>query len=156
MTPDHSAAAVVRRIRPPATPGRLQRMPLRLIVADDHPGYRPSIGVALGDVGIDVLALVEDGVRALAAAREHAPDVALLDLRMPGLGGAEVARALAREGSATRVLILSAHAEPELVAHAVQAGVAGFVSKEASRREIVAAVTRCAAGERVLPPGLGS
>ncbi len=129
-------------------------MPLRLIVADDHPSYRRSIGVALGEVGIEVLALVEDGVRALAAAREHAPDVALLDLRMPGLGGAEVARALAREGSSTRVLILSAYAEPELVVHAVHAGVAGFVSKEASRREIVAAVTRCAAGERVLPPGV--
>jgi len=124
---------------------------LRLIVADDHPGYRRSISVALGEVGIEVVAEVDNGLRALAAAREHRPDIALLDLRMPGIDGSEVARALRSEGSRTRVLIVSAYAEPELVEHAISVGVAGFVSKDASRGEIVEAVARCAKGELVLP-----
>jgi two-component system, NarL family, nitrate/nitrite response regulator NarL len=117
----------------------------RVLVADDHPAYRRGVVRALERAGHDVVAQTHDGSAALALARRLVPDVALLDLRMPGASGSEIAAALRDDGSATRVLVLSAYDEPEIVEAALGAGAAGFLSKDASREAIVGAVT--AAGE---------
>lgn len=132
-----------------------QKERLRVVVGDDHPVYREGIVSALTGSGrIEVVAAVGDGRAALEAIREHAPEVALLDYRMPEFDGLEVAHAVARDELPTRVLLLSATTESDVVYRAVQEGAAGYLSKGSDRDDIVAAVIACAKGESVLPPEL--
>ena len=83
--------------------------------------------------------------------RALTPDVALVDLHMPGLSGAEVARAVRADFPATHVVILSAYDDPEIVQLAIDAGATGYVSKDSSPEDIVRAVSRAADGESTLP-----
>ncbi|MFI5508472.1 response regulator [Mycobacterium sp. NPDC051804] len=126
-----------------------------VVVGDDHPVYREGVVRALDNSGrTEVVAAVGNGADALAAVREHRPDVALLDYKMPGLDGIAVAHAVARDHLPTRVLLLSASTEGSVVYRAIQDGAAGYLSKEADRDDIVAAVIACARGESVIPPEL--
>jgi two-component system, NarL family, nitrate/nitrite response regulator NarL len=128
---------------------------VRVVVGDDHPVYRDGVVRALElDSRTTVVAAVGDGQAALEAIREHLPEVALLDYRMPGLDGVAIAHAVLRDKLPTRVLLLSATTEGQVVYRAIQDGAAGYLSKEADRDEIVAAVVACARGENVLPPEL--
>ncbi|MEU6704993.1 response regulator transcription factor [Streptomyces wuyuanensis] len=128
---------------------------VRIVVGDDHPVYRDGIVHALNISGrAEVVAAVGDGRTALDAIREHEPAVALLDYRMPELDGLEVAHAVSRDHLPTRVLLLSASTESDVVYRAMQEGAAGYLSKESDRDDIVAAVMACAKGESVLPPAL--
>ena len=128
---------------------------VRVVVGDDHPVYREGVVRALDNSGrTEVVAAVADGHAALAAIREHHPDVALLDYKMPGVDGIAVAHAVVRDKLATRVLLLSATTEGSVVYRAIQDGAAGYLSKESDRDEIVAAVVACARGDNVLPPEL--
>jgi two-component system, NarL family, nitrate/nitrite response regulator NarL len=130
---------------------------VRVVVGDDHPVYRDGLVRALDTSGrTEVVAAVGDGRAALDAIREHTPDVALLDYKMPGIDGIAVAHAVARDRLATRVLLVSATTEGSVVYRAIQDGAAGYLSKEADREDIVAAVVACARGEDVLPPELVS
>ncbi len=127
------------------------------MVGDDHPMFRDGVVRALAAAdGITVVAEADDGPAALAAIREHRPQVALLDYRMPGLDGAAVAAAVASERLPTRVLILSGHDESAIVYGALEDGASGFLPKESSRNDIVAAVRDCARGRDVLPPSLAA
>jgi len=128
-----------------------------VVVGDDHPLFRDGVVRALSASGsIDVVAEAEDGVAALALIREHGPQVALLDYRMPGLDGAQVAAAVRRDALPTRVLLISAHDESAIVYNALQEGAAGFISKESSRSELVDAVLSCAKGRDVVAPNLAA
>jgi two-component system, NarL family, nitrate/nitrite response regulator NarL len=130
---------------------------VRVVVGDDHPLFRDGVVRALNSSGsIDVVAEADDGVSALALIREHGPQVALLDYRMPGLDGAQVAAAVRRDELPTRVLLISAHDESAIVYSALQNGAAGFVSKESSRAELVDAVLNCAKGKDVVAPNLAA
>lgn len=130
---------------------------VRVIVADDHPLYREGVSRALTATGqIDVLAQVEDGRAALEEIERHRPDVAVLDLKLPGLDGLAVTHALVRDGVPTRVLMLSAFTESGIVYRALETGVAGYLPKEARREEIADAVLACARGENVVPAQLTS
>jgi nucleoside-diphosphate-sugar epimerase len=114
---------------------------VRVVVGDDHPLFRDGLVRALSGSGeVEVVAEAEDGTSALALIKEHTPDVALLDNRMPGMDGAEVAAAVRRDELATRVLLVSAHDDAEIVYHALQQGAAGYLPKDSSRSEIVNAV----------------
>ena len=128
-----------------------------MVVGDDHPLFRDGVVRALGSSGsIDVVAEADDGVSALASIREHGPQVALLDYRMPGLDGAQVAAAVRRDELPTRVLLISAHDESAIVYSALQQGAAGFISKESSRAELIDAVLNCAKGRDVVAPNLAA
>ncbi len=130
---------------------------VRVIVGDDHPLFRDGLVRALSGSGdVEVVAEAEDGLAALALIKEHSPDVALLDYRMPGLDGAEVAAAVRRDELSTRVLLVSAHDDAEIVYHALQQGAAGYLPKDSTRSEIVNAVLDCAKGRDVLAPRLAS
>jgi two-component system nitrate/nitrite response regulator NarL len=130
---------------------------VRVLVADDHPLYREGVVRALvGSGRIDVVAEAETGSEALAGIRTQAPDVALVDYKLPGLDGVAVAHAVTRDGLATRVLMLSAFTDSGLVYKALQTGAAGYLPKEASREQIVDSVLACARGETVVPPELTS
>ena len=130
---------------------------VRVVVGDDHPMFREGVVRALQSSGdIDVVAEAEDGLAALELIRTHTPQVALLDYRMPGMDGAEVAAVVRRDELATRVLLVSAHDESAIVFKALQDGAAGFLSKESSRSELVAAVLSCAKGRDVVSPHLAA
>ena len=96
-----------------------------------------------------------DGEDALAQVRRREPDIAVLDVRMPALDGMEVLASLAREASPTRVMLLSAYSDGELVYKALAAGAAGYLSKDADEREITRAILAVAAGETVVSSELG-
>jgi two-component system nitrate/nitrite response regulator NarL len=116
---------------------------LRVVLADDHGGYR--IGLARAIAGHEQLALAEavrDGEAAVRAVARHRPDVALLDVRMPGLDGLQAARLLSQSG--TTVVLLSGHASPALTREAESAGAVALLSKELSRREICARLVELA------------
>ena len=125
------------------------------VVADDHPMYRDGVARALTGSGmIDVVAEAENGHDALAALRAHRPRVALLDHRMPGLDGIEVTRRARRDGLATRIVLLSAFTDANLVYAAFEAGAVGYLPKASRRSELVEAVLTVASGRTVLPPEL--
>jgi len=116
---------------------------LRVVLADDHGGYR--IGLARAIAGHHLLALAEavrDGKAAVQAVARHQPDIALLDVRMPGLDGLETARLLRESGTA--IVLLSGHASPALTREAEGAGAVALLSKELSRREICARLVELA------------
>jgi two-component system nitrate/nitrite response regulator NarL len=126
-----------------------------VVVGDDHPVYREGVVRVLKESGtIRVVAEAGDGRAALAAIREHRPDVALVDYRMPGLDGLDVVHAVERDGLPTRVIVLSAFDDAALVYQALAAGASGYLTKEADRHEIAAAVASCARGERYVPAQL--
>ena len=130
---------------------------VRVVVADDHPLFRDGLVRALTGSGlVEVVAEAEDGPSALAAIKEHRPQVALLDHQMPGMDGAQVAAAVLRDELPTRVLLVSANQDATIVYHALQQGAAGYLPKESSRTEIVNAVLDCANGKDVVAPQLAS
>ena len=130
---------------------------VRVVVGDDHPMFREGDVRALVTSGeVDVVAQADDGTTALELIKTHQPDVALLDYRMPGMDGAQVAAAVRRDELSTRVLLVSAHDESAIVYHALAEGAAGFLPKESSRTEIVNAVLACAKGTDVISPELAA
>ncbi len=130
---------------------------VRVVVGDDHPLFREGVVRALTSSGeIEVVAEAADGTSSLAAIKEHHPAVALLDFQMPGLNGAQVAAAVVRDELPTRVLLLSAHDESAVVYQAIRDGAAGFLPKESTRADIVAAVLDCARGRDVISPALAA
>ena len=130
---------------------------VRVVVADDHPLFREGLVRALTSSGqVEVIGEAENGPAALELIQKEKPEVALLDYQMPGMDGAQVAAAVARDELPTRVLLVSAHADSALVYHALQQGAAGYLPKESSRSEIINAVLDCAAGRDVVDPKLAS
>jgi two-component system nitrate/nitrite response regulator NarL len=128
---------------------------LRVVVGDDHPLFREGVVRALSSSGsVNVVGEADNGTAALELINAHQPDVALLDYRMPGMDGAQVAAAVRSQGLPTRVLLLSAHDEPAIVYQALQQGAAGFLLKDSTRTEIVKAVLDCGEGRDVLAPAL--
>src|SRR5690242_453022 len=122
---------------------------VRVVVADDHPLYREGVVRALTASGrVEVVAQSEDGRGALDQIREHSPDVALIDYKLPELDGVSVVHAVTRDGLQTKVLLLSAFTDSGLVYEALQTGASGYLPKEAKRDEIVDAVLACARGDR--------
>ena len=127
--------------------------PLRVLVADDHPIFREGVARAIAARdGLEVVAQCGSGDEALERIRELAPDVAVIDHRMPGLDADGVLDGLAGEGGAVRVLVLSAVTEADDVVAVLERGAAGYLNKDADRHVIVEAVERIAAGGTVLAP----
>jgi two-component system nitrate/nitrite response regulator NarL len=117
--------------------------------------YRDGLVQAIKDrPDLDLVAEACDGREALESIQRHEPDVALLDVRMPGLEGPAVLQALVREHASTRVVFVSAFIDSALVYAAIAAGAAGYLSKDAARREICDALVAAARGTNVLSPEL--
>ncbi|SDM02945.1 two-component system, NarL family, response regulator DesR [Nonomuraea maritima] len=124
---------------------------IRVLIADDQDLVRGGLAALLGlEDDIDVVAEVGRGDEVLAAVREHAPDVVLLDIEMPGMSGLEVAERLHDR----KVVIVTTFARPGYLSRALDAGVAGYVVKDAPAAELAATVRRVMAGERVVDPKL--
>src|SRR5512140_1019452 len=128
--------------------------PIRIVVADDHPMFLDGLVATLsGDPDLVVVETVTDSAAAVRAVREAAPDIALLDVTMPG-GGLDAAREIASQSPATRVVILtSSEHEDDLVA-AMEAGASGYVLKGVAGRELRSIVRSIHAGGTYMAPGL--
>lgn len=122
-----------------------------MVVADDHPIYREGIVRAINErPDLELVGEAADGGQALEQIKELAPEVAVLDIRMPGLDGTQVLAAMRRDGLETQVLFLSAFMEPELTYRTVANGARGYLSKESSRQEVCDAIVTIARGGTAL------
>jgi DNA-binding NarL/FixJ family response regulator len=129
---------------------------IRVLIADDQALMRSGLRMILDAQGdIEVVAEAADGRDAIAAARRARPDVALMDIRMPGLNGIEATRELlAGAGPAPRVLMLTTFDLDEYVYDALKSGASGFLLKNAPPEQLVAGVRAIAAGEALLAPDI--
>lgn len=126
---------------------------MRVVLADDHNLVRAGIRVLLEQMsGVEVVGEASDGREALALVLRDKPDLALLDIGMPGLNGLEAAERIAREAPRTRLVMLSMHANEAYVAQALRLGVAGYLLKEACVSELPVLVDAVRRGETYLSP----
>jgi two-component system, NarL family, response regulator DesR len=130
---------------------------IRLLLADDQSMVRGALAALLNlEDDLEVVAEVGRGDEVVPVAARLRPDVALLDIEMPGLDGLAAAGALAAEVPAVRVLILTTFGRPGYLRRAMEAGALGFVVKDAPAAQLADAVRRTAKGERVVDPALAA
>jgi DNA-binding NarL/FixJ family response regulator len=126
------------------------------LVADDHPAVSDLIGRYLSEHGIDVIGTARDGATALELIESKQPEIALIDLRMPQISGIDIARRLTLTGQATAVVLYTGYGDRDQVLHALDAGVRGFVQKEAPLEEVLRAVRLVHDGGVYIDSALGS
>jgi DNA-binding NarL/FixJ family response regulator len=126
------------------------------LVADDHPAVLEAVAEFLAAGGIDVVARAREGEEALALIGARQPRVALIDVRMPGLGGLEVARRARRAAPRTSVLLYTGYGDRALLSEALDAGVGGLVLKEAPLDDLLRAIRTVAAGRSYVDPVLAA
>jgi two-component system response regulator DesR len=130
---------------------------IRLLLADDQALVRSALAALLElEDDFAVVAEVGRGDEVVAAALEHRPDVALLDIEMPGLDGLAAAAALTQEVPGCRILILTTFGRPGYLRRAMESGALGFVVKDAPAEQLADAVRRVAEGGRVVDPALAA
>ncbi len=122
--------------------------PIRIVLADDHPAFREGVAGRLNrEPGMQVVAEAVNGEGALQLVRAQDPDVLVLDLEMPGINGVEVTRRLFQEQARTQVLVLSAYEDEDYIFSVLDAGAAGYLTKQEPLATIVEAVRGIAVGE---------
>jgi len=132
-------------------------MTIRLLIADDQAMVRGALAALLDlESDLEVVAEVGRGDEVLDACREHAPDVVLMDVEMPGMDGLEASAALRQALPAVKILIVTTFGRPGFLRRAMQAGVQGFVVKDTPATQLADAVRRVHAGLRVVDPQLAA
>jgi len=130
---------------------------IRVLLAEDQTMVRGALASLLDlEPDIEVVAQVSRGDEVVAAALASTPDVALLDIEMPGCTGLDAADALTGELPDCRILILTTFGRPGYLRRAMEGGAAGFLLKDAPAGELAAAIRRAVGGERVVDPGLAA
>ena len=129
----------------------LKGKPARLVIADDHELARAGLRAMLTDQrGFELVGEASNGQEALQLCRRLQPDLALIDVRMPGMDGLSTCRAIKQECPATSVILVTMYANPEYLFEALKAGAAGYVLKDVSQRELISAVQKVLHGESIL------
>ncbi len=130
---------------------------ITVVVADDHPLFREALATTVRRHSqLELLGEAEAGREALDLIKEHRPDVAVLDLRMPDLDGDRIIESMTRDGIATRALVVSGELSPESAYGLIEAGAAGLLSKTEGAERLSDAVIAVARGDTVLPSNLHS
>jgi DNA-binding NarL/FixJ family response regulator len=130
------------------------RGPITCVVADDHPAVLEAVAEFLVQGGIEVIARARDGEEALEKIEQRNPQVALVDVRMPKLGGIELTRRAQRSTPETSILLYTGYGDRALLTEALDAGVRGFVLKEAPMDDLLRAVQSVASGGTYVDPVL--
>lgn len=128
--------------------------PISCVVADDHPAVLEAVAEFLAQSGIEVVGRARDGEEALEKIEQRKPQVALVDVRMPKLGGIELARRAQRAAPDTSILLYTGYGDRALLTEALDAGVRGFVLKEAPMDDLLRAVQAVATGGTYVDPVL--
>ncbi|MGH3170264.1 MAG: response regulator [Trebonia sp.] len=129
--------------------------PIRVLAADDQRVVREGLALLLSLLpGVEVAGTAADGEEALALAAERKPDVVLMDLRMPGIGGVEATRRLRAADPSVSVIVLTTYADDRSVVSALQAGAVGYLTKDAGAAEIKQALERVRNGQAVIDPAV--
>src|SRR5690242_15427754 len=130
---------------------------IRVLVADDHPTVRAGVRALLEMVdGIEVIGEVDTSDDAIRVAAQERPDVVMMDLRMPGVGGVEATRAIARDHPAVAVLVFTMVADSDAVWAAIRAGARGYLLKESGSVELTRAVQAVAQGDFITSPAIAA
>ncbi|MBC9715635.1 response regulator transcription factor [Streptomyces sp. TRM66268-LWL] len=130
---------------------------IRVLLADDHPVVREGLRAMLSaEPDLDVVAEATSGPQAEALAAQLAPDIVLMDLRMPGGGGVESIERMAAAGLTCRIIVLTTYETDRDILRAVEAGAAGYLLKDLARGELADAVRAAARGETVLAPSVAA
>ena len=131
-------------------------MTIRLVLADDHRMLREGLRRSMADEGFDVVGQADNGEEAVRLVAELEPDVVLMDVSMPEMDGVEATRAITQGGSAARIIMLTMHADKEVLADAIRAGACGYLVKDCSTEEVADAVRIAAKGDTALSPQLAA
>lgn len=130
---------------------------VRILIADDHSVVRAGLRALLERQShFRVVAEASSGEEAINKAQEHQPDIAVLDIRMPGVSGIEACRQIVQKVPTCKVIMLTSYAEDELLFTAIQAGASGYLLKRIGDNELVQAVERVSRGEGMLDPAMTS
>ena len=127
---------------------------IRLMLADDHRMLREGLRRSMTEEGFDIVGEAQDGVEAVELAERLVPDVILMDVSMPNCNGVEACRQVKQRIQGTRVVMLTMHADKEVLTDAIRAGASGYLVKDCSTDEIAEAVRMAAQGDTVLSPQL--
>jgi DNA-binding NarL/FixJ family response regulator len=126
---------------------------IRVLIADDHPHFRKGLRALLSSAtDLEVVAEAGDGERAISLATEVQPDVIIMDLHMPGVGGIEATRRILRSSPHISVLVLSMFEDDDSIFAALQAGARGYLLKGALKAEILRAIRSVTSGEAIFGP----
>ena len=129
---------------------------LRVLLVDDHDLFRTGLRNLLEEQGVNVVAEAGTGSEAIAAVREHAPDVVVMDLNMPGMTGVEATRHISNVSPLTRVLVLTISDQDGDVIDAIMAGASGYLLKDASIQELMRGIESAATGESLISPHIAA
>ncbi len=131
-------------------------MSIRVLLADDHRMLREGLHRSLTEEGFDVVGEADNGEQAVSLAAELQPDIVLMDVSMPQMDGVEATRAIRATGSDTRILMLTMHADKDVLADAIRAGASGYLVKDCSTEEVAEAIRMAANGDTDLSPLLAA
>jgi len=131
-------------------------MTIRLMLADDHRMLREGLSRSMSEHGFDVCGEARDGLEAVNMALSLRPDVILMDVSMPEMDGVEACRQVRNSGIDTKIVMLTMHADQEVLANAIRAGACGYLVKDCSTEEIADAVRMASNGDTALSPQLAA
>jgi two-component system, NarL family, response regulator LiaR len=125
---------------------------VRVLLVDDHDLFRTGLRNLLEQQGVDIVGEAASGTEALKIVREGAPDVVIMDLNMPGMGGVEATRHMSRDAPLTRVIVLTISEEEQDVMDAILAGACGYLLKDASIQDLMQGIQAASVGESLISP----
>jgi len=128
---------------------------ITLLIADDHDMFRQGLlSLLSSNQNLDIIAQASNGIEALELIQQHKPDVAILDMTMPGLSGVELCRKIKHQGLSTRTIILTMHDDLLLAQEVMQSGACGFVLKDNTFDEVVNAIECAHKNENYMSPSI--
>ena len=131
-------------------------MTIRVLLADDHQMLREGLRRSLAEEGFDIVGEAENGEQAVQMAADLQPDIVLMDVSMPEMDGVDATRAIRSTDTATQVIMLTMHADKDVLADAIRAGASGYLVKDCSTDEVAEAVRMAVKGDTALSAQLAA